>query len=184
MGTIKELKVLVDALRRDIDSFQNIPVTVPSLQKEISALKVSHETELREVKADYESKIKNLETKLNAVIAATSKTTINCVSGFFEKLDNKISEAMIKIDIAEVESAKNEVSINNITHKLKTEPRGPVINSPAAVSDANVTRPTIGAKAPTVATLEARIDKLEDHSRRDNIIFYGFNESRDELNLT
>ena len=153
----------------------------PTLAKQISQLRESHELELATIKADYESKLQNLESKLTAVIDATSKTTIGCVSGFFEKLDKKIGEAIIKIDIVEVESAKNELKIDNIENKLKTEPRGPVINKYTA-NDTNVPSdaPISSNKTVTLSSLESRIDKLEDHSRRDNLLFYGFEESQYE----
>ena len=146
-----------------------------TLASQLSQLRASHELEVAAMKTDYEAKIHNLELKLNAVIDATSKTTIQCVTGFFEKLDKKIGEAIIKIDIVEVESAKNELKIDNLSNKLKTEPRGSVINT---VTDRNVPSvPTISQnKTVTLSSLEARVDRLEDHSRRDNLLFYGFEE--------
>ena len=61
--------------------------------------------------------------------------------------------------------------INKIAHNLKNEPRGPVINNPTVATD---------TKVPTIASLEARIDKMEDHSRRNNLLFYGFSEDSQE----
>ena len=157
----------------------------PTLATQIEQLRVSHKHELSELKADYERKIVNLEDKLNAVINATSSTTISCVSGFFDKLDKKISEALVNIDTQEAQILKNEVNITAVSEKLKTEPRASVtykpnnnevINNNSAVSQTA----TASSSYVSLDSLEARIDKLEDYSRRDNLLFSGFEEEEKE----
>ena len=40
--------------------------------------------------------------------------------------------------------------------------------------------PPASSSKVSLASLEARLDKLEDHSRRDNLLFYGFEEDERE----
>ena len=61
----------------------------PTLATQIEQLRALHKQEISEIKADYERKIQHVEDKLDAVIKATSSTTISCVSGFFDTLDKK-----------------------------------------------------------------------------------------------
>ena len=108
------------------------------------------------------------------------------MTAFFEKLDSKVTEYRIKNDIC-IDVIKNDTLTNletkidavhenmkQIAERMKTvdAPRGEKnefkYRESAKIDD--------NSNAPTLHMLEKRMDHLEDHSRRDNLLFYGFPE--------
>ena len=99
MGTVKELKVLVDALRRDVDTYKNIPATGPEINTDMEQFRLEYENKLKDIKEGYESKITVLENKLNLVMKTRSETTLECIKGWIGSLDEKIDKITIELDI-------------------------------------------------------------------------------------
>ena len=170
---------------------------------EISVLRTSmadqlnqHAEELAQVHVKYDRKLQDLRLELSTRVSAESTGTINAVTGFFGSLDAKLTKYMKETDI-QLDVFQNETlrdynnKLNALNDNVKTLGQSRVTPPKYAApglerfdseneNNVNFIAPPAVNKAPTVATLEARLDKLEDQSRRDNLLFYGFNESKYE----
>ena len=180
----------------------------PTLLSQINELRALHDRKLHEIKENYESRIKNLEIKLEATIKATSSTTIECVSGFFKTLDVKIEKLTMELDVFKNDEnsqvnlnkhgcfnlkkliddttvivKKHEEALNQNKYDFNDRENcsaEPEIRTSSVTKMNNTDHLNALNKPVTLASLEARIDKLEDFSRRDNILFHGFPENKDE----
>ena len=182
MGTIKELKVLVEALREDVTAIQNAPTSVKSLTKKISELKVAHDNEI----CNYQRKVDDLELKLSTALKSSSTATLDAVTRFYDVLDAKVDKHNVRLNILEedtvpsVEDAlkshkKHIDAINEQITRIPDRTNTKTIpehhdSSPGQYDNAGL----------TLKSLEQRIDGLEDYSRRDNLLFYGFREEKFE----
>ena len=145
--------------------------------------------------AVYDEKLIHLEEKLTAVVNAGSDATIKAIQLLINVQDTRI--ARTEQSIADVIAKNSAIQAENA-----------VLNKPAAADEGTLSRiavlerqcnglnadindiyeqlPADNEQAPasssrvSLASLEARIDKLEDHSRRDNLLFYGFEEQENE----
>ena len=103
MSTIKELKVLVDDLRKDL-------ITQTSV---IDTLKAKMATE----HDNYQRKIDNLELKLSTAANASSTATLDAVTRFYNSLDAKVDKHNIRLNIIEEDTLP---SVEEALRKHKT----------------------------------------------------------------
>ena len=128
-------------------------------------------------------------------------TKIDCVSGFFKTLDSKIEKLTIELDVFKNDET-SQVNLNrqgciNLNTLIDTTTAIVKRNESAIEAmraadkegqnwstiirtNTPSTPPVSVTSSISLATLEERIDHLEDHSRRDNLLFYGFPEEKDE----
>ena len=194
MGTIKELKVLVDALRVDVAAIQNAPTSVQSLTKTISELKAAHDNEIR----NYQRKIEDLELKLSTAAKASSTATLDAVTRFYNTLDAKVDKHNVRLNILEddtvpsvEEALKNhkkhldtineQITANRTKSKYnESQDHREDTRNELSTKNENMKYVNSSKKIVTLASLEARVDKLEDFSRRDNLLFTGIEENSNE----
>ena len=150
---------------------------IKDLTEQVKSNKTEYEDQLQSMKTDYERKFAFLEEKLMAVIQADANATLRTVNGFFKNLEDKVGEHTISIDILQGNIASHDATFEGMADKLKTAVQSVKSQGPDANIDDDV---VIGQSALSLQSLEERVDGLEDYSRRDNLLFYGFHEQKFE----
>ena len=184
-----------------------LAASIADLQRQFDAFRTGahdeYDAKLEIIKGEYESKIAHLEDKLNAVIKGKSESTLQCIKHWISALDDKIDKANVELDIVKNDNEKNKHGVINIktlvdgvaTLAEKNETEISIITekyiNPAEnqfpsftrfARSENVSRTMDNGPATNnFKTLESRIDSLEDQSRRDNLLFYGFKENKNEM---
>ena len=181
----KELYAMIVALQTEVDNLKaQRPVSeqsalpiAPSI--EINNLRSEYETKFAKMKESYERDIAHLEDKLMLVMKTSSETSLGCINTWISSLDKKIDEMIVEIDVVkhneQIDRNKNGiVNLNKLVDELNQRPN---------TSNEQFTIPTQSAEArhsAELSSLVSRVDYLEDYSRRDNLLFYGFDEEREE----
>ena len=140
------------------------------------------ETNMANNTATYERNIASLEEKIMTMINADANATLRTVTGFFQAHDKRITELACSIDVNDERSNKNEASITSIVGEIKEFNSGKCERQSRthAIIDIDDDVAVGQESTLTLKSLEQRIDSLEDYSRRDNLIFYGFTEEKFE----
>ena len=184
--------------------------TIEELSKRIDDLDNSMAEKILKIQTDHDSKLALHKCELDTTVRVSSNTTVQVVTGFFDKLNTRLSDTItenkIRMSIIEDETIKSlQLLVENNVDELKrlsnemAKPRSVTKTDTARYETANseirndrnlstkndardVSKRT-DAREPehvSLTSLEARIDKLEDFSRRDNLLFTGFDENKDE----
>ena len=209
---------LQSEMAQDIDSTQSnmasaidctsLAANIADLQAQFTAfrtdtlatVRAEYDNKLHAMQIRYDDKLGALESKLNAVTEAQSKSTIESIKMIVEILDRRINETSTKManctqstetivrdHNALQESLRcHETKVQNCTDNLNNIQKE--FNGIYERAEAELNRPTPSSPAVPVPEssslslkdLESRIDKLEDFSRRDNLLFFGFAEQREE----
>ena len=83
----------IDKLTEDLKRLQD--GQLPEVN--MDALRTEYDTKIIKITSDYEGKIASLKNDLTISQKVSSQTTIEVVSGFFDKLDKKLTEHMISV---------------------------------------------------------------------------------------
>ena len=172
---MKADKLLITELTEQFSTYKT------SMAAELNQVHVVHAKELAELKLIYDNKIASLEEKLITVINTDANATLRTVTGFFQTHDTRMSELACSIDVNDERSNKNAGIIDSIVSEVK--------QLKSDKCQQHVTRHVIndidddvvvGNGGLSLRDLESRIDTLEDYSRRDNLLFFGFEEQKNE----
>ena len=149
-----------------------------SMAAELEQVKLTHSNELVEIKDVYDRKIASLEEKLIIVINTDANATLRTVTGFFQTHDKRMTELACSIDVNDERSSKNAANIRSIIDDGDNFRNGKI--GAHVINDMNDDFVAGQESTLTLKSLEERIDGLEDYSRRDNLLFYGFQEEKFE----
>ena len=168
------------------------------LTEQVNALRTEYESKMDEMKLSYDNKIEamgtahqrkieDLELKLSVATKERAAATLEAITTFYTNLDAKVDKHTIRMSIIEDDTIKSLQSLvaDNVTElqRLTSEISNirPAMNTNFPKDSTPVPSYAVGdTKTPTIKSLEARIDKLEDHSRRNNLLFYGLKEDNRE----
>ena len=174
----------VTKLQEEVAKLKQIPAN-----EEFEKLEEVYKSKLLDLETKYERKLESVELRFNTILETQSKTTLEAMATIIKNLDTKVDSLKIKLHdieklpltnqptpasddsmarITELERKYRELdkTVDDIFERVEAE--GDNIND------------TPNKKTISLASLEARVDKLEDYSRRDNLLFFGFNEQKDE----
>ena len=187
---VTQLSDLVNAQAETIKLLQDqLNKHETTMADELNAVKVDYEGKLIHIKADYDGKLAKITAELKTTIDVDANATLRTVTGFFQTHDKRMSEIACNVDINDDRSNKNKVTIDAVVEELKqyklnrveserpTRERVQETHNNFIESDTPI---VIGEASLTLQSLESRIDKLEDYSRRDNLLFTGFREEMNE----
>ena len=187
----------------EVDDAQSVQLSANDISFIVNKVKTDlskeYDEKLEKLQSDYEVKIAHLEDKLTTVMNVQSDTNLKCIKEWISSLDKKIDIVTLELDVVKndenVKLNKQGVInvkklIDDVTERVAENERYVTmykdkhVNSdqefdtfqmPAKTQNAPVLDSSVSLKS-----LEERIDHLEDHSRRDNLLFYGFPEQKDE----
>ena len=171
-----------------------------SVAEQVQAVKAEYDIIINDMRRNHENEIQSLRNELNAVIKATSGANLDTVMRFFKLTDDKVDRLLLQSDIMSHDAGKLKSAVENDVTKLQNMinemKRG---NNEQSVTTKNVSERSenvrreernddeihengrmIDKNFECIKRLEQRIDNLEDHSRRDNLLFYGFPEDINE----
>ena len=120
------------------------------------------------------------KTELNIKLEADANATIRAVTGFYTQLDAKVTKLQINNDVYDDVTTKNKLRLDELATKVKNWSDGHSDWSEADSTRTNINEREYPIPADKLLELEKRLDSMEDQSRRDNLIFYNFKESRNE----
>lgn len=145
------------------------------------------------MKIEYERKIADLRLELTTALSSEGNATVRIVTGLFETVTNNIDQHTVDLNTVEsrMTTVKEDISAmgNDLTGIMQNVARGPVMNTNHNADAASTARDLLTASTRESAgeqnshallALEARIDNMEDQSRRDNLLFYSINEQKGE----
>ena len=170
---------------------------------QVRAVKLEYDSIINKMRNDHEHEINSLRNELNAVIKATSDASLDSVMRFFKVTDEKVDRLLLQTDITKHDADKLKTAVGNDVSKLQSminelnlkraeneqfAPTQTVVErSEKSVrreerndDDIYENERMIEKNFECIKRLEQRIDNLEDHSRRDNLLFYGFPEDINE----
>ena len=187
-----EQAATIDKLTADIKQLQDDKLPTANLEELVRAVRRELITELdgkiQAIKDDCVEKMNRLRSDINIKIEADATATLRAVTGFFKTLDDKIKGNTLNIDVLEDHYAKQKTAVEQINadlqswskpHVSRSATKTETLRHAAAISE-NKDYLDSSKKNVTLASLEARIDKLEDFSRRDNLLFTGIEENSNE----
>ena len=122
--------------------------------------------------------------ELKTAISSEATATLRAVTSFYQTVDNKLTEFMTKVNVKFdiIETDKFPAMENTLAnHKEHITALDEHVGNPN--TSAPPTKPQEVDSTGTALTmkgLESRIDQLENYSRRDNLLFYGFDEDKNE----
>ena len=166
------------------------------LSTQINTLQKKHDDEVVVLRSECDRKISELKLELETVSRVKSSTTVELVSGLFDGMNKRltdiVSENKVRMSIVEDETIKSLVLVDENVKELErlaavmhkpTDYREAAINehmNESTTKNNNGNYLNTSGKIVSLASLEARIDKLEDYSRRDNLLFHGLEETSGE----
>ena len=169
------------------------------ITEQVNALRDEYESKMEEMKLTYDykieamgtahqRKIEDLELKLSVAIKERAAATLEAITGFYTNIDKKVDKHTIRMSIIEDDTIKslqtlvenNVTELQRLTNEMSSIRPAMNTNVPKDSTPAAPSYAVGDTKTPTIKSLEARIDKLEDHSRRNNLLFYGFKEDNRE----
>ena len=131
-----------------------------------------------------EKAIADTRLELKTAISSEATATLRAVTSFYQTVDNKLTEFMTKVNVKFdiIETDKFPTMENTLAnHKEHITALDEHVGNPN--TSAPPTKPQEVDSTGTALTmkgLESRIDQLENYSRRDNLLFYGFDEDKNE----
>ena len=190
--TTKQLTQAVLDLQLQIQQLNAAPPA-----SSIAAITQEYESKFANVISDYEQKfvemrtlynrkIEDLELKLSAAANAASKATLGAVTEFYKTLDEKVDKHMLNIDMISDTVHQHKQTLDGLTSSLSqfksrfNEHEDLREGAKKEITTESTNYSVSSNKDITMASLEARLDKLEDFSRRDNLLFTGIAENSNE----
>lgn len=142
------------------------------------------DTKLETLKQDCYEKLARLKSDIKITIESEANATVRVVNSFFKTLDEKVTGHTVNIDILDEAKSKQKIAIDNLQHQLNQWANSSKAPKTDSVQNHRIVVPlpdsSDSGKNVSLKSLEARLDKLEDHSRRDNLLFTGFEEEEKE----
>ena len=184
---LAQLTGMVYNLQTDLKRLQNGEFQVPGTSELIESIRRSIIKELDDkveiVKSELLRELEKVRTELNIKLEADANATIRAVTGFYTQLDSKVTELKINNDVYDERTTENSNKIDALSKDIEKWSDGRS-DERSDWSDAHSTIETRTNEYPVDANklleLEKRLDSMEDQSRRDNLLFYNFEESNNE----
>ena len=186
-GNVNELDKVVKAqaqtiakLTTDLAKLQNGNLSEPNLEELVNTVRSKIigelDTKLEAVKQDCYDKLERLESDIGIKIESDANATLRVVNSFFKLLDDKVVAHAVNIDVLDDAKSKQKRDIEELQAKIRNWAKPQITPQTESVQNQKVTAPSSDSKNISLDSLEARLDRLEDHSRRDNLLFTGFEE--------
>ena len=157
--------------------YSTVLTELESVRSIMADMEINHANKLAQVQKECDQKMHDMQIELNATIKARANSTLD----YYKLMDEKIDTQIIKIDILDGQRANQEKTLNVVkkdVSDLNAQYEAEMNNKNAG--DERDSTETVRNKRVSLESLESRIDKLEDYSRRDNLLFSGFEEEEKE----
>ena len=178
-----QLAGMIGNLQTDVGKIMNGEFSVSGMSELVQSIKVNIIKELdgklELVKSDYLTQLDNAKRELNIKFEADANATIRAVTGFFKQLDEKVTEQKVNMDIYEEACAKNKTNIEKLADDIEKWNESRKWSDEQSV-ETRTNEDEYPMDSDRLYELEKRLDSMEDQSRRDNLIFYNFEEKPNE----